>query len=270
VTAMLDDYAFLVRGLLALHEATREPRWLSEALRVQAEQDRRLWDEGAGGYYSAGADARLLFRAKPAHDGAMASGNGTSALNLLVLARLTGDRAHSRRAAALLRAFGKGMAELPFAHVTLVQALHRHGSVLTSAESKGSRAGRGSALAAEAAGVVEAAGALGRVELEGGYRRFTLELRIRPGWHVGANPASPAFLVPTEVRAGAHAELREVRYPEGRSLGSGLAPEPISVYAGRVVVEGEVRGEKPSLLLVYQACDETRCLPPMTREIRLG
>jgi hypothetical protein len=270
VPAFLDDYAFLIRGLIALHEATQEPRWLSEALRLQAEQDQRLWDEDAGGYFSAGPDPRLLIRAKPAHDGAMASGNGASALNRLALLRLTGDRVHERRAAALLRAFGKGMSELPFAHVTLVQGLRRHGNVQVAVATPRAGAPKGSALAAEAVGVLEATGSLGRVALEGGWRRFSVELHVREGWHVSANPASPAFLAPTEIRAGGYAEVRDLRYPEGRTLRSELAPEPLRVYEGRVQIEGEVRGEKPSVLLVYQACDETRCLPPVTREIRLG
>jgi uncharacterized protein len=270
VPALLDDYAFMVHGLIALHETTREPRWLSEALRLQAEQDERLWDAEAGGYFSAGEDPRLLIRAKPAHDGALASGNGASALNSLALGRLTGDRAHERRTAALLRAFGKGMSEMPFAHVTLVQALRRHGNVQPASDTPRAGAPKGSALAAEAVGVVEAAGSFSRVALEGGWHRFTVELHVRGGWHLGANPARPAFLVPTEIREGERGEIRDVRYPEASTLRSELAPEPLDVYEGSLRIEGAVRGETPSVLLVYQACDETRCLPPVTREIRLG
>ena len=91
IPAFLDDYAFLVEGLLRLFEATGEERWRDEARRLQAEQDRRLLDAEGGGYFAAGEDPRLLFRAKPAFDGAVASGNGFAALNLLELAALTGD-----------------------------------------------------------------------------------------------------------------------------------------------------------------------------------
>ncbi len=90
IPALLDDYAFLVDGLLGLHGATGEKRWLDDASRLAAEQDARLWDEGEGGYFAAAESADLLVRSKPAHDGAVASGNGVAALNLLELGRILG------------------------------------------------------------------------------------------------------------------------------------------------------------------------------------
>ena len=44
VSAFLDDYAFLIQGLLQLHGATGEKRWLVEAVRLAEEQERRLGD----------------------------------------------------------------------------------------------------------------------------------------------------------------------------------------------------------------------------------
>jgi len=48
--AFLDDYAFFVRGLLALDAATGEPRWLSAAARLSDEMEERLRIP-AGGYH---------------------------------------------------------------------------------------------------------------------------------------------------------------------------------------------------------------------------
>ena len=114
VAAFLDDYAFLVEGLLQLHGATGNGRWLSEAVRLAEEQERRLGDAEGGGYFAAGQDPRLLFRSKPAFDGAVASGNGIAALNAVELARLTGDPAWADRAegspAGLRRRDGPGAA----------------------------------------------------------------------------------------------------------------------------------------------------------------
>ncbi len=264
VPALLDDYAFLVRGVLALHAATRDGRWLDEARRLVEEQDRRLWDDAAGGYFNSGDDPRLLVRSKAAYDGAVASGNGVAALNLLDLAERTGDARYRQRCVALLKAFGHGIGEFPIAHVTLVQAVARLSTPEAQAASRPARA-----LDAEALAAVEA-----KVQLQparGAWKPFTLELAIRDGWHVNAHPASDPSLVATEVAAGT-GRLRSLRYPEGEDLKAALAETPLRVYAGRVVITGEVDtkgGAPPLLRLTYQACDESRCLAPVTREIPL-
>jgi hypothetical protein len=94
----LDDYAFVVAGLLDLHQATHQPRWLAAARRYQSVVDRDF-AAPAGGYYATGAGAeRLLVREQPWYDGAEPSGNAVTALNLLRLEQLTGEPAF--RAAA--------------------------------------------------------------------------------------------------------------------------------------------------------------------------
>ncbi|HSK77751.1 MAG TPA: protein-disulfide reductase DsbD domain-containing protein, partial [Thermoanaerobaculia bacterium] len=83
--------------------------------------------------------------------------------------------------------------------------------------------------------------------------------------HLQANPASEEFLVPTEVRAEG-GEVRNVRYPEGEKTQASFLEAPLSVYSGRVEIEGEISGPG-KIVLVYQACDEARCLPPVEREL---
>ena len=277
IPALLDDYAFLIAGLLQLHAATGEERHLAEAVRLQAEQERRLGDPEGGGYFAAGGDEPLLLRAKPAHDGAVASGNGVSVLNLLELAQRTGEPGHRERAEAALGAFAAAMEEAPLAHVTLVRALPRllvtppaSRSVAAGAARLPPAPGTGPAAAPtdledEARDVVEAAGRLGP-GLEG-WRPFTVEVRIRRGWHLNANPAGGS-LVPTSL-GPVLGKLRGVRYPGGEPLGPG---EGTPVYRGRVSLEGEIEpagGGAPAVELTYQACDDARCLPAITRLVRL-
>jgi uncharacterized protein YyaL (SSP411 family) len=295
VDAFLDDYAYLIAGLLALHEAGGEERWLQEALVLQAEQEQRLGD-AAGGYFGAAEAPDLLFRSKPAFDGATASGNGYAVLNLLEFHRLTGDAAFRARAEAALGAFGGDVSRMPLAHVTLVRALlrgetspatpavraaprpkapapapdhpavTRQGGVLTS----------GSAvedLEDEAREAVEVVG-----RLAGGHepvRGFSVELKVRKGFHVYANPtgvaeeagaAAPTATSLTSVLGRAV----DIRYPPGEL--DPAAGEGIRVYRGRVSIEGRIempRTGAPSLELSYQVCDDTRCLPAVTRLVRL-
>ena len=91
IGAMLDDYAFLVQGLIDLYEATFEFRYLKQAIALTDEQRARFEDREGGGFYaSAQADAAKLNRIKDDYDGAEPSGNSVTLLNLL---RLTASRA---------------------------------------------------------------------------------------------------------------------------------------------------------------------------------
>jgi len=252
VPALLDDYAFLIAGLLQLHSVTREPRWLAEGRRLQEEQDRRLWDGGAGGYFNAGEDKRLLVRSKAAHDGAVASANGVAALNLIALAERTGEVDYRDRADRLLRAFAGVVAEYPIAHVTLIRALSALGTPALAAPAP---APPPAPLAAVAQEVVTVQAMLDRAAT-GDWKPFQLELKIREGWHLNANPPLLRFLIPTEVRSGRN-EVRNVRYPKADQ------------YARSVSIEGEIKpkGDAASLLLTYQPCDDEKCLTPVTREV---
>jgi hypothetical protein len=106
-----------------------------------------------------------------------------------------------------------------------------------------------------------------RTEAEDGWHRFRLSLEIAPGWHVQANPASEEFLIPTEVTAEGGAEVRNLRYPEGEQVEAGFAGgRPLALYTGRVEVTGEVSGSG-KLVVRFQPCDESRCLPPTERMV---
>src|SRR2546430_2381280 len=65
----LDDYAFLIGGLLDLHEATADPRWLAEAIALDAVLEQAFEDKQAGGYFMTSArHEALLAREKPSFD----------------------------------------------------------------------------------------------------------------------------------------------------------------------------------------------------------
>jgi hypothetical protein len=119
--AGIADYALLVRGLLELLEASGEKGWLHEAVRLQGEQEERLWDAREGGYFES-PDAR---RSKDGADGAIVSGNGVAVHNLLELSRLTGERSYRERAGRALAAFAADMKKEPLRHLTLLHAAQR-------------------------------------------------------------------------------------------------------------------------------------------------
>jgi uncharacterized protein YyaL (SSP411 family) len=109
----LDDLAALEQGLLELHEATRDQRWLSKALELQKTLDSHFRD-GKGGYFLTSNGAKgLLVREKPAHDGVIPSGNSMAALNLLRLSELTGNAGWRKQAVRTMEAFAGQIPSMP-------------------------------------------------------------------------------------------------------------------------------------------------------------
>jgi len=124
IDALLEDYAFLVQGLLDLYEASFDARWLSWAVRLQATQDMWFWDDDEGGYFSTRADApHVLARAKEEYDGAEPAANSVSAMNLLRLWQLTERSQWRERADATFRALSVRLARSPSALPQLLAAL---------------------------------------------------------------------------------------------------------------------------------------------------
>jgi hypothetical protein len=121
--ADIADYALLVRGLLELLEASGEKGWLHEAARLQGEQEERLWDAREGGYFELPQGAAR--RGKSGSDGSLLSGNGVAVLNLIDMARLTGNASYRERAERVLKAFASEVAKDPLAHLTLLRAAQR-------------------------------------------------------------------------------------------------------------------------------------------------
>ncbi len=122
--AFLDDYAFLIQGLLDLFEATSAARWLEQAVLLQATLDRQFWDDASGGYFmTSAAHEQLLTRDKPSYDGAEPSGNSVALLNLLRLSELTSQHAYRERAERGFAAFSLDIMRSPGASPKLLSAL---------------------------------------------------------------------------------------------------------------------------------------------------
>ncbi|XVF80509.1 hypothetical protein PTKIN_Ptkin15bG0079200 [Pterospermum kingtungense] len=82
----LDDYAFLISGLLDLFECGGSTDWLVWASELQDMQDELFLDREGGAYFNTpGEDPSVLLRVKEDHDGAEPSGNSVSAINLVRL-----------------------------------------------------------------------------------------------------------------------------------------------------------------------------------------
>ncbi len=124
VAGFLDDYAFLVWGLIEIYEAIFDDRYLQTALELTKVMIEKFWDENDGGFYFTAKDAEsVMVRRKEAYDGAIPSGNSVAMLNLLRLARLTGNSAYEEMSAKLARAFSGEIRKRPEAHTFMLLGL---------------------------------------------------------------------------------------------------------------------------------------------------
>ena len=124
LTAHVDDYAFLIWGLIELYEATFETRYLKAALALNDDLVQHFWDDQTGGFYFTADDAeKLLVREKEIYDGAIPSGNSVAAYNLLRLGRITANSDFEEKAMRIGRAFSRSVRQSPLAHTQLMVAV---------------------------------------------------------------------------------------------------------------------------------------------------
>jgi len=124
IEANLDDYAFLVWGLIELYEAVFNTKYVKVALELTNDMLKHFWDEDGGGFYLMPDDGEsLLVRKREIYDGAIPSGNSVAMLNLLRLGRMTARSDLEEKAAKIGRAFSRSVKQSPSAHTQLMVAL---------------------------------------------------------------------------------------------------------------------------------------------------
>ncbi len=110
----LEDYALLADGLLALYEATFEPRWLLEAQTLADTMLARFWSDEIGGFYDTASDhEQLIVRPRDTGDNATPSGNSAAADVLLRLAAIFDNNTYRERAITVLRGMTQFMQQYP-------------------------------------------------------------------------------------------------------------------------------------------------------------
>jgi uncharacterized protein YyaL (SSP411 family) len=116
ISGYLEDYADVAHGLIELHVATGELRWLEEANRLARLAVEFFADDARGGFFMTAHDAeQLVARKKDLDDNPVPSGNSMLAYVLLRLARIYGDDELERQAVGVLRLVHTAMSRMPSA-----------------------------------------------------------------------------------------------------------------------------------------------------------
>ena len=290
----LDDYAFLVRGLLGLYQATSDKRWLTEARDLTDTMIKLFRDDKAGGFYFTLAGAKhLIVRTKKPYDSAIPSGNAVAANNLLTLAALTGERNYFELAEKNLQTFAGMMSKSSGGFMHMLVAVNRYLAEDWTELQKTSSPVPGllnrqlelpSTVSPQVSGAeIVTATAFFKPGGEIPSSRpidVGIHLEIAKGWHVNANPASQNMLIPTSVSlaSDAPAKVVSVNYPEGKIAHFDFSGESLSVYDGEITIgvrlqlNADVSYENAfplELELHYQACNNHICLQPTTKNVQL-
>jgi uncharacterized protein YyaL (SSP411 family) len=112
--ANLDDYAFLIWGLLELYQATFMKKYIDEAVTYSNFVLKHFNDyENGGFYFSPDYGEKLPARNKEFYDGAIPSGNSVMLLNLIKLYRITSNSIYEDAAKNIIKSFSSSISKAP-------------------------------------------------------------------------------------------------------------------------------------------------------------
>ncbi len=109
--------------------------------------------------------------------------------------------------------------------------------------------------------------------------RLAVLLAVEPGWHVNSNQPTFDYLIPTVVTFTPPQgwTAPSVTYPQGVLKTFAFEEQPLSVYDDQVVIDAtlvipsdtELAEAPVSVAVRYQACDDSKCLPPVTAQAQI-
>jgi hypothetical protein len=281
--AYLEDYAFLVHGLLRLHAATGDARRLAQARELTDRMIADFADTKEGGFfYTAGDHESLLARPKDPYDNALPSGNSVAIRNLVALARATGDQRYLDLAGQALDAFSPVLSRTPIGAPLMLVALEEYLDARPEANKPGSAGALTADPQAGSHSVVTVSTNLSPSASVAPGKEFDVfvTLTIKEGWHLSANPTHSDVLKPTTLTLPTDQgdQLTGVDYPAGQmKILASSGSEKVAVYEGTAKLTAHVRIDSSTeagplslaFKLRYQACNDRECLAPATLSIPL-
>ena len=114
LNAYLEDYSYFIAGLIALYEASFEPRWLTEAERLAHIMIDQFGDDAGDGFFFTGkAHETLIVQSKSAYDGATPSGASMAIHSLLRLTKHLDNPEFHDKAVETLKLYFHQMEGMP-------------------------------------------------------------------------------------------------------------------------------------------------------------
>lgn len=117
----LDDYMFLIWGLLELYESTFNSEYLIDSLKLIENANSLFWDYNNGGYFfTKENNSDLIVRKKEIYDGAIPSGNSVAYHINLKLFKITSNRKYLEYSDKIIKLFASDIQKTPSAYGMLL------------------------------------------------------------------------------------------------------------------------------------------------------
>jgi uncharacterized protein YyaL (SSP411 family) len=277
LTAFLEDYAYLVHGLLCLHDATGDAKWLRDAKALTDTMIRYYEDKDRGGFFFTANDQEKLFaRARDQYDSAQPSGNSVAAANLVRLWVKTGDVSYRALAEKTMKSFAGSLKANPSSLTAMARALALYLDAKEQpAQDEPAKDGPGPKGGAKRSdSVVKVKAEAGKPDADG-KQLVTLTFTIDDDWHIYANPVAKDFPgIPTTITVTAYTKPEEVKvdYPKGKLVKDEFTGD-YYVYEGTLAIKTTVRRAKDDtsplqISVKVQACNQSKCLLPATIKLK--
>lgn len=114
IPGFLDDYAYLINGLITLYQSVFKTKYLEYAVKLANYVIENFWDNSDGGFYFTEENHNTVpFRGKEFFEGGYPSGNSVMLSNLVMLGMLTGNLHYLEIANDLITTLSPKLKESP-------------------------------------------------------------------------------------------------------------------------------------------------------------
>ena len=120
----LEDYAYLISGLLDLYEAAFDIKNLEFAIELNDITVDKFYDNENGGFFDVGSEIKdVILKTKDTYDGVEPAGNSIQIMNMLRLGYMTDNKDLIEKAEQSLKLFSYDINRLPFSSPQMLCAL---------------------------------------------------------------------------------------------------------------------------------------------------
>lgn len=263
----LEDYAWTLRALLAVHGLYKEEKYMFKAIDIVAAADRYMKDPASGAYYMTDGSDGLFVRIKKGDtSGALPSGNAVMAQAYADFYFLSSGRKWKERFQELTGDFVQGISSSPAIYMHFISAMLRVNDIdkHSATQDTGEYILNDHGIIPTSKDKVSLSAILQDKEDGEDEYRIRVMLKIEEGWHVNANPASLSDLIPTTLNVQTDADSSyEVTYPPAQHVETPLGA--LDIYAGEVALIAKVKADDLTglrAIVQVQACKDATCYAP--------
>jgi uncharacterized protein YyaL (SSP411 family) len=268
----LADYALLGEGFMSLYDISGEDIWLKRAGTL-AENILRRFAREDGSLSKTQGKKDLLLPLVDTGDDIHPSGTSATIDLLFRLSAATKDLQYAKAASKMVRRLSGQIQQRPAGWAALVGSVYVHSSGSEKSIAsllRETEHAPGRPAVAPSFQIPNTADHVRITDVQnisGEHDELLITLNVDKGYHVNANPASLAYLIPTRLTFDDHSPT-EVVYPRPVRFKPEFADKALDVYENKVSIlarfpkktfeeSSSIRGK-----VTVQACDDQTCLPP--------